>query len=54
MRARFNSQVEVAKDANGLTSRVPEMNILELYRAFNLVDLLALCGLLIYFRDTIE
>ena len=54
VRARFNGQVEVAKDANGLTSWVPEMNILELDRAFDTVEFLALCGLGVYFRNTVE
>jgi hypothetical protein len=42
VRARFNGQVEVAKDANGRTSWVPEVNILELDRAFDLFERRAL------------
>ena len=54
MRARLNGQVEVAKDANSRTSRVAEVNILELNPAFDLFELLALCRLCINFRDTIK
>ena len=34
VRARLNGQVEVAKDANARTSRVPEVNVPELDPAF--------------------
>lgn len=42
VRARLDSQVEVAKDANSLTSRVAEVNILELNPAFGFVEILAI------------
>lgn len=54
VRARLDGQVEVAKDANSRTSRVAEVNILELNPSFDRVEILAICGLGIYFRDIVE
>ena len=54
VRSRFDGEIEMPKHTNGWTSRVAEVNILELNSALDVVDHSAFCGLGVDFWTVIE